>query len=107
MIISNQQRFIFIHVYKSGGTSVLRALSRYGRLQRVASKVRHNLGIPLELPFLKLFTFPPHPTAFDVRERVGTKMWDDYFTFAFVRNPWDLQVSLYHYMRQTKEQNQY
>ena len=39
MIISNKKKFIFVHIYKTGGTSVSSALVRYARFrERIASE---------------------------------------------------------------------
>jgi hypothetical protein len=38
-----------------------------------------------------------HVHAKDVRDVVGQPFFDKLFKFAFVRNPWDLQLSLYHF----------
>src|SRR5438045_3451056 len=37
-----------------------------------------------------------HSKAVEVRKLLG-KAWDECFKFAFVRNPWDLMVSCYHW----------
>ena len=35
----------------------------------------------------------PHPHLWDVKRLVGNRIWDDYFKFTFVRNPFDITLS--------------
>ena len=60
--------FAFIHIPKTGGTSINRAL-----------------GLADE-----------HKTAMQLRGRLGER-WDRKFRFAFVRNPWDRAVSSFRF----------
>ena len=83
MLLSHRHRFIFIHIGKTGGTSIELALCRH-------------LGVDLE----ETRRSPDgewwkHIWARHLRERVGERTWDGYFTFAFVRNPYDMVLSLY------------
>ena len=41
----------------------------------------------------------------DVISIVGSSLWQGYFSFAFVRNPWDLVVSRYYYEISKKKIN--
>jgi hypothetical protein len=66
--------FVFVHINKTGGTSISQAL-----------------GIP----------WARHETAGTIRGRLGPKEWDRRFKFAFVRNPFDRVVSQYHYRVKT------
>ncbi|HFD80723.1 MAG TPA: hypothetical protein ENK05_10090 [Gammaproteobacteria bacterium] len=68
--------FIFIHINKTGGSSVALAL-----------------GIPLQM----------HATADEVRQQISPAQWREAFKFAYVRNPWDKVVSHYHYRVQTNQ----
>ncbi|MDB9527389.1 sulfotransferase family 2 domain-containing protein [Oscillatoria sp. CS-180] len=68
-------KFLFIHINKTGGTSIAKALN-----------------IP-----------PKHDTALEKIEEVGRIEWDKRFTFAVVRNPWDKVVSHYYYRVQTNQ----
>lgn len=61
--------FVFIHINKTGGSSVQRALN-----------------IPFE-----------HDTALEKIARMGLKQWQKRYSFTVVRNPWDKVVSHYHY----------
>ncbi len=68
----DQHRCIFIHITKTAGTSVAKSL--FG-----------------ELPY--------HYRAIDYRVIYGRKLFDEYFKFAFVRNPWDRLYSAYSYLK--------
>jgi hypothetical protein len=77
MLISQTRRFIFIHVPKAGGTSIEAALGHF------QDEAYANL-------------FDRHCLARDLCRVL--QRWDRYFSFGFVRNPWDYHVSLYQYV---------
>lgn len=92
MIISDKKKFIFIHVYKTGGTSVRTALRTYrdrpGLVKRALDK-------------LNIISLPTHALAKQIKAKYPIE-WERYFTFAFVRNPWSWQVSLYSFTLQAE-----
>jgi len=61
------QDFIFIHINRTGGSSIEKAL-----------------GIPLE-----------HRRAAAKLNELGKKTWEEKFIFSVIRNPWDKVVSHY------------
>lgn len=111
MLISKKRKFIFIHIYKTAGLSVTDALmpfavravpeNKWQRLaHRVSRKIQSIISFDPE-------SFPRHTKASELIEAIGRKTFDSYFSFAFVRNPWDWQVSLYHYMRKSTYHHQH
>lgn len=90
-VISHQKKFIFIHNYKVAGTSMRSALTQYQPLW-LRSKVTQYLK--------NKYIMRPHIKAAELKQRVPDKVFDEYYKFGFVRNPWDWQVSLFEYMRQ-------
>ncbi len=61
--------YVFIHINKTGGSSIEKAL-----------------GMRLD-----------HGTALEKYRQLGDKAWQKKYKFTIVRNPWDKVVSHYHY----------
>ena len=104
MLISHPHNFLFVHIAKTGGTSVRAALRRYRWSGRYApalfltsmisqmTRPRHRLGVK----------FPRHAKAVAAQEMLPAEVFNGLFKFVFVRNPWDLQVSSFHHIRREK-----
>jgi hypothetical protein len=82
MILSHTHEFIFICNGKTGTSSVETALAPYQE------------GEEFEVGVKGLYTERHVPPA-TLKAQLGPDIWEEYFTFAFVRNPWDWFVSQY------------
>jgi hypothetical protein len=89
MVINTQSRFIFVHVPKTAGTSVMRQLTQLpGNEIRWLARTKHE-------------TLGEFLVNAEARCRGGSQSpadLRDYFRFAFVRNPWDRMASFYRYL---------
>lgn len=119
MIICHDKKFIFLKTHKVGGTSLEIALSRMcnendviTRISTVDEATRSNLGyqgpvnyeptglqkilparvsrfVPFGRPRLK------HHELARTLKPLFQDIWDDYFKFSVVRNPFDFAISAY------------
>ena len=116
MIISHKKKFIFIHIYKTGGTSIYSSLISSGRLIERLSGYYHSRYIIKIIN--RLFHLQDkgnewingvhkHATAIDMKNYLNEDIFNYYFKFAFVRNPFDWLVSLYHYLKGSKGHRNY
>ena len=71
-MISDIYKFIFLHIPKTGGTSIEKYIKPY------CFRVGHH-----------------HLPAKRMEKRLGPQKFNQYFKFTFVRNPWDKYVSEY------------
>jgi len=97
MLLSLKYNFLFVHIAKTGGTSVRDSLWRYKwtdpyripqfLCSKLSALTGHRIGAK----------FPRH-----AKEMLPRETYEQLFKFAFVRNPWDLQVSSWHHIRRER-----
>ena len=108
MLISRKCGFLFIHIYKNAGTSITSSLSSFtgqSRLLMTANRIFKMVNIPT--PFYDPQPFHDHITASELIDAMGKDLFNSFFSFAFVRNPWDWQVSLYKFMLKEPKHHQH
>jgi hypothetical protein len=111
MIISHLHKFIFLKPRKVAGTSVEVALARHCGDDDIVTPISaFNPKWDEDQyahPGKKWPGYGRHATLRRVRKQLGQDLWDDYFKFTIIRNPWDLVVSQYHWATRTDEGNPY
>ncbi|MFO1418185.1 MAG: sulfotransferase family 2 domain-containing protein [Methylotetracoccus sp.] len=102
MLLSLRYKFLFVHIAKTGGTSVRDALARHAWMDpyripqflcsRLSALTGHRIGAK----------FPRHAKVIAAQEMLPRDLFRSLFKFAIVRNPWDLQVSSYHHIQRER-----
>jgi hypothetical protein len=75
-VISHRHKTILVHIPRTGGSSIEKL---------IVGDDMWGLGLLHE----------KHLSASQLKEKYAD-YWDDYFKFAFIRNPWEMVVSRYH-----------
>ncbi|MEW8505618.1 MAG: sulfotransferase family 2 domain-containing protein [Candidatus Thiodiazotropha sp.] len=102
MLLSVKYNFLFVHIAKTGGTSVRAALQSlrwrdpWYYPMYICSRLSHLSGHRLGSKF------PRHSRIVAAKEMLPDAFFNQLFKFAIVRNPWDLQVSSYHHIRRER-----
>jgi len=102
MLISDSHQFIFLRMRKVASTSmktILLPLSvprPTGRLAHLKSRAK------LEWDYHR-YVFRAHDDIRAAQRRMPAELFDRYFKFTFVRNPWDRLVSEYEFLLRKTE----
>lgn len=103
LVISPERRFIFVHVPKTAGTSISALLEPYGVFP--APNLRRRLARRLRLPAEASDAyFRTHDTVGDLIARLGRAHFNEFLSFAVVREPFSHAVSHYRYLRRHPHQ---
>jgi hypothetical protein len=95
MPVSTQYNCVFVHIPKTGGTSIEKALGLFGEWQKEDKKKLFGLIQSVNLIEKNyLSNFLQHLSLQEIIQQ--QPIVKDYYTFSFVRNPWDRMVSIYH-----------
>ena len=130
MIVSHSRKFIFLKTRKTAGTSLEIALSKYCGPEDVLAPINFDEDMRREVsgrgkqnyakPFLKLSPiqmyrslrrgeeveiFSEHMTAVEALRRLSPEVWNGYFKFTIVRNPFDRMLSRYFWTMKARPDN--
>lgn len=89
MIFSVPERYIFIHIPKTAGTSLSHAMKNCNKCSVTPFTCKDAEGV--------IHTMTTHSTARDISRAVGRELFEKYLSFSVVRNPWDRLVSFYYF----------
>jgi hypothetical protein len=105
MLISHKKKFIFVHIKKTAGSSIASSLRKYD--DRALLLRLLNAKLLAKTTFAhRRNPLPFHIPAHQIRDYLGAD-YNSYFSFAFVRNPFDWQVSNYFYIKQRRRHPRY
>ncbi len=76
MFYSDQKPLVFIHIPRTGGTSLTQA---WGTLPYISKDV----------------AVYKHATAPQIKALIGKRLWNQAFRFTIIRDPWEILVSLW------------
>ena len=102
MIISHKHKFIFFKTRKTASSSIEIALSKYcgpddilAVLHKDDQVIRESLGYPGPQNWEIGPLIQQHTPAHNVMEWIDEEVWESYFKFCFIRNPFDAAISRY------------
>ncbi len=99
MLISDSHQFIFVHIRKAAGSSIRDTLEPLSLVKPTDtwSKIKSRF-LKTETDYKK-YAFRQHDDINVAKRLMPPDLFESYFKFAFVRNPWDRLVSEYEFIR--------
>jgi len=123
VIISFKYKFIFIKNYKAAGSSIETYLYNFLNHKDIVAQTKDYQGINHRFEFnsksltenfekkyqdkyiKNKMAYFAHMPAWLIKERIGNDIFDKFFKFCVIRNPWDVVVSHYHWINSKENIN--
>lgn len=98
MLISDSHQFVFVHIRKAAGTSLRQILEQVSlsKNNQLWYKLLSRNGLPIDYHH---YSFRKHSDLIEAERSMPKVVFDKYFKFAIVRNPWDRLVSEFEYIK--------
>ena len=117
MIISHKLKVIYIKLDKVAGSSFEIALSKYCGPDDILTPILPEGNIWEAMGYYRgaqnyqhlmektKTKYIPHIEALNVKKLIPKNAWDNYLKIATIRCPYDVYISLYHFMKHNFQQN--
>lgn len=105
MLVSFSHKFIFVRLPKTAGTSLKSVLAPYCPYFLPPGATPEQLQKADDLKTFCKFKFKDlmwHSHAWEIRDALPPGVYEDFFKFGVVRNPWDWLLSTYSFIAQLK-----
>ncbi len=113
LVISKKNKFIFFHIPKNAGSSVGDLLIKnenfyYSKIifSKILKKFSRKDNFFFDNNQKKLHFFRSHETLKYIEKLISNKIFNDYYKFAIVRNPFSRFVSRYNYTKLVLKDNE-
>lgn len=109
VLVSHKHKFIYLKTRKTAGTSVevfFEPFCRPSKEQKIETDtIISEIGIVGKRgpSSIEKEGWTGHIPAYLVQEKLGQSIWDSYFKFCVIRNPWDRMVSAYWFKNRKKK----
>ena len=111
MLVSHRYRFIYTKTLKTGGTSVESYFERFCMPEAAWTESHFRDEQVSEAGIIGFRGLEPpagcqwwnHMPAADIRQRLGEKLWQSYYKFCVIRNPFEKVVSAFYFFRRMQE----
>jgi len=103
MIISHKHKFIFVHIPKCAGSSIAKCLMQYYGYNSKPKSVDPNecAMFRCDPRYANADNLDQHDQYNKIKQYFEQNNYNinDYFSFSFVRNPWERRVSQFEYVK--------
>ena len=98
-MLSIKNKFLFIHIPKTGGNSIQKSLVDYSE-DEIVVKLPVQDGIN-RFAISSKYDVKKHSTLLEYKNKIDADLYSQIYKFSVIRNPWDRVVSLYFHSYRT------